>query len=369
MTVMSKRASDRERLTTRVEQLLVRCLEWTQAERHRKVLGEVDRLLPQVRGEPHLEAQLLVWKAQALLAMGLGDRALPTATRSWDLEASPHACHLLANTLNAVGEADQAEELVRLGRQLFPEALHLSLQLAMMLADQGRVPEALKVLDQIPEDAELGEDLQVFVFGLRANLLAVVGRWGEAEQLLGEGLRRHPGSDVLREARGSLTSAHHRTRAEAALARSWEASLDSLEGVADEVDGAVEQVAAALELPRLRMLAARRLWRAYLLDGPVRLQAVGAWAAALLAMVTELDGERAIPAAFAPAADAVPGTIRSALVRLRGFLAQQDHELVRRAFAALANPRLSEDEPDGPEPRGAGANVVDFPSGSVNGGF
>ncbi len=362
MAMMSKRASDRQRLTSRVEQVLLRCLEWTQAGRHRKVLTEIDRLVPQVAGEPHLEAQLLVWKAQALLAMGLGDRALPAASRSWDLEASPHACHLLANTLTAVGEAEEAEELLRLGRRLFPDALHLSLQLAMQLSDQGRVPEAIGVLDELPEDADLGDDLQVFIFGLRANLLAVMGRWNEAEILLGEGLRRHPDSDVLRETHGSLSSAHRRMRAEAALVRSWEGSLEPLEGVPAEVDDAVVQIAAAMEAPHLRALAARRLWRAFLRVGPVRPQAVGAWGAALLLVVTELDGERAVPAAFAPAADAVPATIRGVAARLRRFLSEQDRELAHRAFAAVTNPRLAEEpQQDGAEEEG-GDNVIAFPT-------
>ena len=99
----------------RVEKSLESCLEWSRLGRHRKVVAEVERTLSIVSDHPQLEATLLIWKAQALLAMGYPDRALPPASRSWELDPSPHSCHLQSNALEALGDLDDSEELLRMG--------------------------------------------------------------------------------------------------------------------------------------------------------------------------------------------------------------------------------------------------------------
>ena len=208
--------------TTRrkVERSLERCLEWSRVGRHRKVVTEVERILPIVSNHPQLEATLLIWKAQALLTMGYAEQALPPASRSWELEPSPHACHLRSNALEALGDIDGSEKLLRVGWRLFPDAVHLPVQLAVVLCDQGRHPEALDILDQIPVDERVPDDLQVFLFGLRSNLLAAMGRWSEAEETIHDGLGFHPDSQVLDDAREALVYARRRAKARDALATS-----------------------------------------------------------------------------------------------------------------------------------------------------
>jgi hypothetical protein len=43
-------------------------------------------------------------------------------------------------------------------------------QLAILLSDQGRHPEALDTIDLLPRGAPVPDDLQVFLLGLHANL-------------------------------------------------------------------------------------------------------------------------------------------------------------------------------------------------------
>ena len=152
MVSRARGSSDETR--RRVEQSLERCLEWSRLGRHRKVVAEVERTLPILTDHPQLEATLLIWKAQALLAMGYPDRALPSAKKSWELDPSPHACHLQSNALEAIGDLDSSEELLRMGWQLFPDAVHLPVQLAVVLSDQARHPEALDILDEIVSEAD-----------------------------------------------------------------------------------------------------------------------------------------------------------------------------------------------------------------------
>lgn len=359
MESMSRQAPTDE-LGPQVERALQRCLEWSQLGRHRRVLTEVEKLLPRARRQPRLEARLLIWKAQALLAMGCLDRALAAAERSWDLESSPHACHLMSNAQYGLGETDRCEDLLRAGCEVFPDAVHLPIQLAMVLADIGRVPEAIEVLEGLPGGAPLPEDLDAFVLGFRANLLATVGQWSEADELLRDGLDRDPESSLLRSAHDQLEQAWCRARSQRRLVRSWRDALLPLAGVAAEVDGDIEQVGAVLELPPLVVLAARRLWRAAHEAESPRLQAPRPWAAAAVLCVLELDGERPSAAALARATRTRPATVRSAARRLRAFLGRMDPELARRAFAAAANPRLDEEADPGSEPAG-GRNVVRFP--------
>ncbi len=352
--------SDADRLLERVERALARCLEWSARGRHRKVLSEVERLLPLANDRGSIRARLLVWKAQALVAMGFGERALQAASQSWEIEASPHACHLIAAASASVGEDEQAEEVLRIGWGLFPSAGHLPVQLAMLLADQGRLPEALEVLDSITSPNDLPDELQVFLFGLRANLLATLGRWSEAEVMLREGLRRHPDAELLRDTRDRLLATESRMRAEEALEASWRAALDPLEGVDAEVDDALVRLGVVLEAPELVTTAARRLWRAFRVADPVRPQSPDPWAVAALVAVLELDGLQPSVASAARTVRANPSTVRAAARRVRRWINGLAPEIARRSFAAAANPRLDEptERPPGRQRSGA---VLAFP--------
>ena len=329
-------------LERRIQRTLERCLEWSHQGRHRRVLSEVERLLKAARGDDQIEAQLLIWKAQALLSMGQPDRALRAADDSWSLVDSAHACHLMAISLNAMGEPERAENMLVLGVAMFPDAVHLPVQLAMMLADQSRLPEALQVLEGVRPSGQLPDDMQVFLVGLRANLLATVGRWSEAEAVIEEGLDRHPGAPLLLETHQSLSVERDRKIAEDSLTASWSKALEPLTGVPAEVDEAVVRCASLLEVGSLVELAARRLWRSFNGAEDVRLQAPEPWAVALVAAVCELDGLNPSVAAISRAAGCNPSTVRSALRRLRRWLESLDPGLARRAFAATSNPRLDE---------------------------
>ena len=344
-----------------VEQSLERCLEWSRLGRHRKVVAEVERTLATLSDDPQLEATLLIWKAQALLAMGYPDRALPPASRSWELDPSPHACHLQSNALEALGDVDGSEELLRMGWRLFPEAVHLPVQLAVVLSDQARLPESLDILDEIQVDDRVPDDLQIFLFGMRSNLLAAMGRWAEADEALRDGLGFHPESKLLGDAQDALKHARRRARAEEALVASWRDGLEDIDGVAGEVDEAVIRCGAVNELPELVTLAARRLWRAFVEQKKPRLHAPDPWSAALVLAILEIDGDRPSIASIARSVRSKPSSVRSVLSRIRGFLSSLDPEMRLRAFAAHSNPRLE----------GAGstqrlnersANVVPFPN-------
>ena len=79
-----------------------RCVEWSRTGHHRKVVAEVEREVKGLNTDSPHRPGLLIWKAQALLAMGEAERALPSASESWDLDPSPHACHLAANAMEAL---------------------------------------------------------------------------------------------------------------------------------------------------------------------------------------------------------------------------------------------------------------------------
>ena len=324
----------------RVEKSLESCLEWSRLGRHRKVVAEVERTLPIVSDHPQLEATLLIWKAQALLAMGYPDRALPPASRSWELDPSPHACHLQSNALEALGDLDDSEELLRMGWQLFPEAVHLPVQLAVLLSDQARLPEALDILDKIQVDDRIPDDLQIFLFGMRSNILAAMGRWAEADEALRDGLGFHPESELLGDAQDALKHARRRARAEEALVTSWRDGLEDIDGVAAEVDEAVVSCGAVNELPELVTLASRRLWRAFVEQKKPKLHAPDPWSAALVLAILEIDGDRPSIASIARSVRSKPSSVRTVLSRLRDFLSSLDPEMRLRAFAAHSNPRL-----------------------------
>jgi tetratricopeptide (TPR) repeat protein len=344
----------------RVEESLERCLEWSRLGRHRKVVAEVERTLPILSKHPQLEATLLIWKAQALLAMGYPDQALPPASRSWELEPSPHACHLQSNALEALGDFDDSEELLRMGWQLFPDAVHLPVQLAVVLSDQARFPEALDILDEIEVDDRIPDDLQIFLFGMRSNLLAAMGRWAEADEALRDGLGVHPESEILGDAQDALKNARRRARAEEALIASWREGLEDIRGVAAEVDEAVVRCGAVNELPELVTLAARRLWRAFVEQQEPKLHAPDPWGAALVLAILEIDGNRPSIASIARSVRGKASSVRTVLSRLRAFLSSLDPEMRLRAFAAHSNPRL-EGVPSTQRFSERSADVVPFP--------
>jgi tetratricopeptide (TPR) repeat protein len=344
-----------------VEKALRKCVEWSRSGQHRKIVTEVDRQLERLDDDTPHRPGLLIWKAQALLAMGLAEKALPVASQSWELDPSPHACHLHANAMEALGDLDGAENFLRMGWRLFPNAVHLPVQLAVTLADQGRHPEALDILDEVPIESHAPSDLQVFLFGMRSNLLASMGRWAEADEVLRTGIHQHPSSDVLSQAHAALVGARRKTQAQKALAASWAEGLSDLEGGARDVDEAVIRCGTVNELPEIVILAARRLWRAFLEHRRIRAQAPNAWGVGLVNSVLELDGESTSIAALAGSVACNPSSVRNVVRRLRDFLESLEPEFARRAFAATTNPRL-----DGvARPAGPGiqtAEILPFPT-------
>jgi tetratricopeptide (TPR) repeat protein len=353
------RHGDSHRAQERVERTLRQCLEWSREGCHRKIVSEVNRVLDEI-DDDRLQAALLTWKAQAHLAMGNAEDALPPATRSWDLDPSPQACHLKSSALEALGDAERSEELLRMGWRLFPDAVHLPVQLAVNLSDRARVPEALDILEEVGDDRQVPEDIQVFLFGLRANLLALIGRWSEADDVLRNGLGCYPRSRLLEEAHQAVKRARDRSKAEKVLANSWREGLSEAHGVAVEVDEAIGRCCAVHELSELLELAARRLWRDFLRARSPRPQSPDVWAAAVVLAVLELDGEHANCSAFARSFACNPSSVHDVLQRFRSYLASLDPELCLRAFAAHSNPRLGDEAGsfrDTPGP----AQVVRFP--------
>jgi hypothetical protein len=213
-----------------------------------------------VRGDRQLEAQLLVWKAQALLSMGSPERALPAASASWQLSPSPHACHLKATALNAAGDSDRAEELLGMGAELYPDAIYLPVQLAMMLADQGRMPEALEILDGLRRPCSFLTTC-VFLVGLRANLLATVGRWPERDGAR-EGLDRHRAQPCCwRPSTPSASS--NRQLAEEALVASWRDALALSRGRCGRGRRTRSSASARRSRSGPSSCSRQRLWRAF----------------------------------------------------------------------------------------------------------
>ena len=247
-----------------------------------------------------------------------------------------------------------------MGWRLFPEAVHLPVQLAVVLSDQARLPEALDILDEIQVDDRIPDDLQIFLFGMRSNLLAAMGRWAEADEALRDGLGFHPGSELLGDAQDALKHARRRARAEESLAASWRAGLGDLQGVAGEVDEAVIRCGAVNELSELETLAARRLWRAVVEQKDPKLHAPDPWGAALILATLEIDGDRPPIASIARSIRSNPSSVRSVLSRLRDFVSSLDPEMRRRAFAAHSNPRLDGAESTQQSDERS-ADVVPFP--------
>jgi tetratricopeptide (TPR) repeat protein len=345
---------------SRIQQVLASCVDWSRQGQHRRIISEITRLLEDSTEDDRVRAALLTWEAQAHLSMGKADKALPAASLSWELDPSPHACHLKSSALEALGDAERSEELLRMGWRLFPEAIHLPVQLAVTLAGQARMPEALDILDEVDVGEQAPEDIRVFLCGTRANLLASMGRWAEADEELRHGLGTHPESRLLEEARAAVHRAQRRERAEKRLAASWREGLQEIEGIAAEVEDAVRDCCAVNEIDELVELAARRLWRAFQEATHVRPHAPVVWGTAVVLAALELDGETPNAACYARSFGARPVSVRSALRRLRSYVKSLNPEFRQRAFAAHANPRLVEGEQPRPK-RSRQANVIPFP--------
>jgi len=346
--------------TSNVEKVLLRCVAWSRKGLHRKVLAEVDQLLAQVGEQQSLKARLLAWKAQALLELSLVDQALAAATQSWDIELTSHACHLMSNALYAIGEARRSAELLQLGCKLFPEAAYLPLQLAMLFTDQGLLREALSTLDELNQSQPLPHDLAALICSLKAGILTHLGRWHEAGQDLENGLRQHPGSELLKQSYGSFHQQWLACQAEETLARVWECSLAPLDGAWAEVDDAIVSCGVTLGRTRLEILATRRLWHSFTMANKPHPQTPRAWAAASFVACLELDdvtlGQRTVTRTLGVSLS----TTRYALDKLRGFVAALEPKLARHCFAAHTNPQLTGSR-DNLSPASKSGTVVPFP--------
>ncbi len=352
-----------------VRRALERCVELSRRGRHKKVVEEVERSFPVAKGHPDLEGELLIWKAQALLTMGRPEEAVPAAEAAWELMPSAQACYLTACALADLGELQEAENMLTLGGELFPEAPHLNVRLAMLLTEQARLPEALQLLEEIDLGEDVDESLALFTYGLKANILGVLRRWREAEEQVSEGLDRFPGNRLLEETGHSIALVRRRAEAGDALARTWAKELAELEQpAAADVDDAICEVGRALGTPKLAVLAGRRLWRAFLEADPVRPTAAEAWALAIILGVTRLDGLDLPVARASRAVRVSKKTVSSALRRIRSFLNRLEPEFARRQFAAMENPRLEEQTGDADlQDARSAATVVRFPTGGSKG--
>lgn len=341
-----------------VARTLKRWADWSSRGRSRRVLSEAPRHLQAVSGHPELEAPMLLWVAQAQMDVGQVEAAVESAQTSWELDPSAHATHTLAIALNLAGELPRAIQLLELGLQMHPPAFNLSLQLAMFLGEEGRVPEALDLLRDLDPDTCSEGSSAVLYYRIRAGMSAAAGCWREADEVLRSGIDRCDDPD-LESARGELHAAWSRTCRSRELAAEWTDSLDELPGRLAEVDDALEDLAAAMESSDLVAAAARRLWRSLAHADPPRVRNPRTWAAACLTAVFDLDG-RPSPA---PVLARISGCHRSGISRARRrvqtHLEHYDTRFRLRSFAAHANPRLDE------EPREAVAmdsgSVVPFP--------
>jgi len=344
---------------------LERCGELAELGKHGAVIRTAEAALRLGGGRPELEADLLVWKAQACLELGRYEDALNAAEQAWERAPSAEASYAVGASLAELGELEEAEKMLQMGIDLFPEEPFLHLRLAMLLADEGRVPEALDHLDAIDESS-LDEESGAFLAGIRAGLLGSIGEWEAAAEVLDEGLEEFPDEDLLYATSLLIEDAQAMNEAEEALAEAWRTDLEPVEHpVAMEVDDAIVDVAASLELPELVVLAARRLWRAFFGASPIRRATPEAWAVALIVAISELDGQLLTVAPLARATGTRAEAVRRALGRIRTFLGGIESELARRRFAVATNPRLAEGRKD---PEEGGATVVRFPGTTPKGG-
>ncbi len=346
----------------RIAGLLEACARWSELGRHRKILEAVERALPSTGDRPGLRAALLIWKAHALSAMNMSDRASTVAAEAWDLEPSSQAAHIMALALLHEGEDDHAEQVLRFGLQQFPNAAHLVFQLVLLMAEQGRIPEAMDLLDEAQLDT-LDERASALSVGIRANLLARMGRWKEAMRTIQAGVAVHPGSAEIRETYAMLKRQRQLHDAQQRLATSWQRSLSFVRGrPACGVDTAIEALGTGMDLPLLVILAARRLWRRFLDTDAAQPRSYRAWAAAILAAIFAIDGGTAPLTFFARYAGTSYETVRLAYRRIEAFLDTLDPDEIAASFAVRRNPKLDPENltaPGTPEP--GGGRLIPFP--------
>ena len=80
MTDETSGTDDQKR--SRVARSLEKFPRWSRTGRHQAIADEADRLLADIEDRVQLRATVLMWKAQAHLAMGSAELALPPASTS-----------------------------------------------------------------------------------------------------------------------------------------------------------------------------------------------------------------------------------------------------------------------------------------------
>jgi tetratricopeptide (TPR) repeat protein len=345
-------------LRSDVADALQRWAGWSRSGRHDRIIAEGRVYLDRAAGRPDLFGPMLLWIAQAHLDLGDPEAAVTSAQQAWEADPSPVSTHTLAIALDGQGSTDDALALLELGLQLHPRAVNLSLQLAMLLGDQGRVPEALDRLEEVdPADFEDATTASLY-YRLLAGLYAACGRWREADDVLRDACS-HLDDDAVHQALDELNTAWRRTERSRELVIEWTDSLHELPPPHADVDDAIVTLGSALEAPALVAAAARRLWRALVASDPPTVRTADIWAGAALASIGRLDGAVADMEGLARICGCHTSSLHRARRRFDALLATYDPEFRRRGFAAETNPRLDED-PRSPSPTETG-DVIRFP--------
>ncbi len=135
----------------------------------------------------------LVEAAQALIDndMPIAERLLKDRLRQDPFDFT--AVRMLAEVAARIGRVNDSENLLRRALQLAPSFTEAKYNLAKMLHDQGRSPEALVLLDEIDADGTTAEPHR----GLRAAVLGRVGRYDEAIASYRNLLERKPGESKV----------------------------------------------------------------------------------------------------------------------------------------------------------------------------
>jgi tetratricopeptide (TPR) repeat protein len=345
-------------LRAEVADALERWAVWSRSGRHEEILAESRAYLERTSDRPDLRAPMLLWIAQAHLDLDDTAAAVTTAQHAWEADPSPQSTHTLAIALNVHGEVERSLDLLEFGRQLHPRATNLTLQMAMFLGDQRRVPEALDRLEEV-DPADLGDTPTASLYyRLLAGLYAATGRWQEADDVLRDA-RAHLDDEAVNEAQQELHSAWRRAQRRCELVAEWTMGLEDMPPPDGDVDDAIMNLGAVLEATPLMVAAARRLWRALVATSPPTVRSPGLWAAAALASVMRLDGSVPSLSGLARISGCHASSLTRATRRFDALLASYDPGFLRRSFAAETNPRLDED-PRTPPPSESGA-VIRFP--------
>lgn len=131
--------------------------------------------------------------ATLLLDMGRHDEAREHAELG--LESSPAAAHsLLAQVAMAKGDAAAAEREARLALAARGSRIGPLMTMAQVLAKQGKLEEALKVADEGEQELQRMGGQRAFqgLRFVRGDVLARLGRAGEAEQAFQQEIRDYP---------------------------------------------------------------------------------------------------------------------------------------------------------------------------------